>query len=152
MRSNQWGLLTAAVLASAPALAAPLAVAPSLPLQRVDQGVMSAVQKPDQVVIHNNREWKALWARHRRFEKAGAPRIDFTKQQVLGVFLGSRPTGGYAVRIVSARADGGKLVVTAEEQKPKPGMLTTEALTAPFCLVAVPKSTLPVKWVVQPGK
>jgi PrcB C-terminal len=58
---------------------------------------------------------------------------------VVAVFLGIRPTGGYGVEITAARREGGTLVVEYVERRPRPDALLTQALTAPFHIVALPR-------------
>ena len=66
---------------------------------------------------------------------------------VVGVFLGSRPTAGYSVEIVSTFAkDGGVLVVGIRRSAPRPGTMTAQVLTFPYHLVAIPKAAGDVKF------
>ena len=58
---------------------------------------------------------------------------------VVGVFLGSRPTAGFGVEIVSAREEQGALVVRYRETRPAADAIAAQVLTSPYHLVAVPK-------------
>ena len=57
---------------------------------------------------------------------------------VVGVFLGSRPTAGYTLEIVSANESNGTLVVRYREAVPSRGTMTAQMLTSPYHLVTVP--------------
>ena len=46
-------------------------------------------------------EWKALWKDHAPTEKM--PAVDFAKNMVVGIFLGSKPSAGHDVEIVGVR-------------------------------------------------
>ncbi len=64
--------------------------------------------------------------------------MDFSKEMVVGLFLGSRPTAGYILEIVSAVQDNGSLVVKYRESIPQRGSMTAQVLTSPYHVVAVP--------------
>jgi hypothetical protein len=65
---------------------------------------------------------------------------------VVGVFLGSRMTGGFDVQITGAEVDGGALVVRYTETTPAPGAMLAQVITAPFHLVSVEKFDGPVRF------
>ena len=69
----------------------------------------------------------------------GPPPVDFSSEIVVAVFLGSRPTGGYSVRIADIVREGDGIRVTAEETQPGPNCVVSQAFTQPFVLVAVTK-------------
>ena len=56
---------------------------------------------------------------------------------VAGVFLGSRPTGGYALEVTAVERDGTDLVVVYREGRPDPREMVTQMITSPFHLVRV---------------
>jgi hypothetical protein len=117
----------------------------SLPMRSLDQGQESAIDAAKQVSARNADEWDALWKQH----GSGRPRpsVDFSKEVVAAVFLGSRPSAGYSVQIVRVRQDGGALVVSYRETRPAPDALTAQVLTSPYHIVAIPKgSTTDVKF------
>ena len=67
------------------------------------------------------------------------PAVDFSKEFVVAVFLGSRPTAGFSVEIVGTRDDGAGLVVQYRETRPPAGAIVAQVLTMPYHIVAVPK-------------
>lgn len=69
------------------------------------------------------------------------PEIDFSKEYVIGVFAGKRLTGGYVVTVSSITDNGRVRNVTVRLTKPGEGCAVTEALSAPFQIVAVPLNT-----------
>lgn len=58
----------------------------------------------------------------------------FQRNAVVAAFLGQRRTGGYSVNITRAEDDR----VLIRQQSPSKGSMVTQALTAPFKIVAVP--------------
>jgi hypothetical protein len=70
---------------------------------------------------------------------------------VLAVFMGEQPTGGYRIEVAGVKTGERELVVQVRSAKPPPGAITTEVLTQPFFLAAVPRSNLVVKFVPAPA-
>jgi hypothetical protein len=87
--------------------------------------------------VRSAAEWAALWKANGANEPV--PAIDFSREMVAGVFLGTRPTGGYGVEIVRAVNASGTLVVEYIENAPPRDALSAQVLTAPYHLVAIPK-------------
>ncbi|HEX7140204.1 MAG TPA: protease complex subunit PrcB family protein [Vicinamibacterales bacterium] len=110
----------------------------------VERGSQSNIDRARQVVIRSAAEWTTFWRTH-NFDKP-APHVDFDKEMVVGVFMGSRQTGGYSVTITSVAERDGSLVVTYSESSPRPGAMTAQVLTFPYHLVAVPKRSGDVKF------
>jgi len=98
---------------------------------------MSGIDTPRQVVARTAAEFETLWRSHA--PGRSAPAVDFTKNMVVAVFLGSRPTAGYQVQITEVRREGDALVVHWAEQQPGPGQMAAQVLTAPAQIVAVPR-------------
>ncbi len=101
----------------------------------IAQGTRSAMDDPKETVARMASEWQTLWREHAGSEPA--PAVDFAKEMVAAVFLGTRPTGGYGVDIVAARREGAALIVEYRERRPPPGALASQALTSPFHIVRI---------------
>jgi hypothetical protein len=112
------------------------------PMRTLDRGDQSNVEDRKEVVARSAPEWAAIWRQHS--PDRPAPRVDFTKEMVVGVFLGSRTSAGYGVQIVSAAESNGSLVVKYRERAPGRGDITAQILTFPYHLVAVPLTSAPV--------
>ena len=109
-----------------------------MPMTTIARGGVSSVMEPREAVVRTAAEWTSLWRDHAGAE-AEPPEVDFGKQMVIGVFLGSRNTGGYAVEITAVEQQGDAIVVRYTETKPGPGMLLAQVITSPFHLVSVPQ-------------
>jgi hypothetical protein len=107
-------------------------------VRTVDKGEQSNIDEAKQVVVRTEAEWTKLWQQHSPDRKR--PTVDFAKDMVVGVFMGSRPTAGYNLSIVSTFAKDGKVLVQYRESQPKPGAMAAQILTFPYHLVAVPKT------------
>jgi hypothetical protein len=119
------------------ALAALLQTTPQPPVRTVGKGPMSAIDGPRQVTVLSAAEWAALWKENG--VNAPLPAVDFSREMVVGVFLGTRPTAGYGVEIVRAIGNSSTLVVEYVEAAPPRDAITAQILTAPFHLAAMPK-------------
>ncbi len=112
-------------------------VSTAISFNSVAQGTRSQIQEPRQVVVRTAADWQMLWTAH---DSAAAPDVDFSRAIVVGVFLGTRPTAGFSVRITAVTAKDGSAVVEYVEGRPRPGGMTAQVLTSPFHLVTVPRT------------
>ena len=125
------------------------AVAAQTALTNVAKGDMSGQQLAKQVTIRTPSEWKALWNDHAPTEKL--PTVDFAKNMVVGVFLGTKPSAGHDVEITAVRHQGKDLVVEYVQKQPAAGTMTAQILTEPYHLVSVPNHDGPVRFVHVPS-
>lgn len=112
------------------------ASATSQPMRTIDAGAHSTQDEPRLVVVRTPDAWAALWRRHSPARPL--PQVDFSKEMVVGVFLGTRPTPGYGVIIDSVSDENGTLLVRYREKRPPRDAILAQVLTSPFALVAVP--------------
>jgi hypothetical protein len=68
------------------------------------------------------------------------PVVDFTKNSLIAVFIGTRNTGGYLVTIDSITESSKNLNVEVLETTPGKNCMTPDVLTAPYTIVKVPKT------------
>ena len=113
-------------------------------VKTVEKGLDSAMDEARQVVVRTPAEWAKVWQMH-SYERA-RPNVDFTKEMVVGVFMGSRPTAGFGVEITGTRQESGALIVEYRETKPGAGQVTAQILTSPYHLVSVPRVDGDVKF------
>ena len=103
----------------------------------IAKGDASGQQIGRQVTIRTAAEWKALWKEHAPTEKM--PEVDFTRNMVVGIFLGSKPSAGHDVTIVGVRAQDKELIVEYVQKQPARGTMAAQILTEPYHLVSVPQ-------------
>lgn len=103
------------------------------------EGQYSGWTRAQRLLVRDEASWEQLWARvHTPLASPPPlPPVDFSRQVVVGVALGSRPTGGFAVDIVAVKRIGDRLIVRLRETQPAPGAMVTEAFTQPYALVVV---------------
>lgn len=112
--------------------------APMIPMRTLEKGGNSVIDEARQATARTAEDWAALWRQHA--PDRPRPSVDFSKEMVVAVFMGSRPTAGFAVEIVGVSEASGGLVVQYRETRPSRDAMTAQVLTAPYHLVAIPKS------------
>jgi PrcB C-terminal len=124
-------LLTAVLTMLQPAAGAPRTI------EKADQ---SNIDDAKRVLVRTDAEWTKLWQQHS--PDRPRPAIDFSKEMVVGVFMGSRPNAGFSTAIVSATIANGALIVRYTETIPASGRVSAQVLTFPYHLVAIPKAAV----------
>ena len=106
------------------------------PLRTLDKGGQTYVDEVRRVTVRTAAEWNTLWRQHS--PDRAQPPVDFGREMVLAVFMGSRPTAGFNVEIVGAQVEEGVLVVRVRETRPQRDQILAQVITSPYHLVAVP--------------
>ncbi|MCB1094290.1 MAG: protease complex subunit PrcB family protein [Verrucomicrobiae bacterium] len=116
-----------------------------VPLTRADYTFL-APEEPMTTVIRSESAWGRFLDRvaGQRDPALPAPPVDFSRQMVIGVFLGRTPLG-MGVGVTEVSDDGMELLVKIQETiggaAPPP-----DEFTYPYDFVAIPKSDLPVRF------
>jgi VWFA-related protein len=105
-------------------------------VRTVEKGDMSSADSMRQVSARTDAEWTAIWRQHA--SNRPQPKVDFAREMVVGIFVGSRPTAGHSVDIVGTRIDQEVLVVQYRERGPGRGDVAAQVITSPYHLVAIP--------------
>ena len=105
------------------------------------RGIFGGPRESSVFVAKSLEDWDRLWA---RVSKEPPVSFDPTRDMVIGIFLGTRRTGGYSVEIISASDDGGVFLVEYIERKPGPDKFVIQALTTPYLIKLFPKTDLDV--------
>lgn len=103
----------------------------------VARDMTSQVDEPKQAVARTPAEWAALWRQHAG--DSAAPKVDLGTRTIVAIFLGSRPTAGYAVDITGTREAGGVLTVQWRERRPGRDDITAQVITSPMVIATIPK-------------
>lgn len=138
--------VTAALLAAA-LLQAPAPVAVDQQLRVIARGQQSGVEHSRQVVATTRAEFNALWRAH---ATTAPPDLDFARRSVVGLFLGTRPSAGYSVRVLSVRTAADVTEVRYQEVRPPSDAVTAQVLTFPYILVEIPAVRGSVRFQLVP--
>ena len=119
-----------------------------VPIEKRWSGSYCGVRTAGQHVIRDADAWKGLWAQiyRTRTPAPAPPEVDFDKQMAVAVFMGQRNTGGYSTRITSVRDTGQQVIVRVKQTSPPPGAMVTMALTQPYDVVTIAKTSKPIKF------
>jgi hypothetical protein len=121
---------------------------PAPSFTEVAKGNASNQQDARQVTVRTAAEWTALWKEHAPTAKM--PTVDFAKNMVVGIFLGTKPSDGHHVEIVGVRTQDKDLIVEYVQRQPGRGTMAAQILTEPYHLVAVAKHPGPVRFLHVP--
>jgi hypothetical protein len=108
-------------------------------------GQFSGISEAVERVIETDAEWRAFWKRHvSNVNPAPAtPAVDFSQSQVIAVFAGEKPSGGYAVSLSGPENSSWEgrpsRVFHYRVRHPAPGSGAAAALTQPFAIRVVPR-------------
>lgn len=110
----------------------------------IAQGRNSAYPTANQLVISSRAEWIDFWQEHSSdsIPPPPVPEVDFTQYQIVAVFAGEKPTGGYSVEITNVEATNSQLVITAKYSQPQLDDIVTEAFTYPHHIIKIPRITV----------
>ncbi|MEO5742210.1 MAG: protease complex subunit PrcB family protein, partial [Vicinamibacterales bacterium] len=100
------------------------AQSPQPSFRTIAKGDMSGQQEAKQVTVRTAAEWKALWKDHNPTEKM--PNVDFSRDMVVGIFLGTKPSAGNEVEIVGVRTQEKDLVVEYVQKQPARGTMAAQ--------------------------
>lgn len=132
----------ALTLAALTGLAA-VAAAP-VPFTTVTRGTDSRIEEPRQAVARTAAEWSRLWAEHGG--ESPRPPIDLKGSMVLAVFLGTRPSAGYAVEITRIEVEDTGVAVSYRETTPRADDMAAQMLTSPFHIVRTASRAGPIRF------
>lgn len=102
-------------------------------------GSYTGIDQPLRTLVRTRQEWDDLWSRlaANRIPRPAPPPVNFSEEVVVVAAMGTRPTGGHAIRIDSIRYARDTLWVDVTSVVPGPTCVTTQALTAPVAAIAV---------------
>ena len=110
----------------------------SLELRRIGQWTRTGVGEARRLIIRDANAWADFWSELGVGER---PAVDFTRDVVVAVAAGQRPTGGYEIAVDRVSQANGELTVEVVETAPGPNCMTTASLTQPVDVVVVPALT-----------
>ncbi|MBU6388646.1 protease complex subunit PrcB family protein [Patescibacteria group bacterium] len=114
----------------------------AVPFTEVAQGSKSTVTTRVNYAITSADQLNKLW---KMVDATGTPpKVDFKTQAVIAVFMGEKPTTGYAIKI-SKVEDSSARKVSVTLVAPSGSCATGQSLTAPYEIVVVPATSLPLE-------
>lgn len=104
-------------------------------------------------LVRDEAEFLNLWNRAHAslLSPPAPPRVDFLRESVVALFMGTQSTGGYGIEVRSVTEENGELYLDVVMQQPAPGDITTQALTSPWVMVRVLRGGYEVAWLRDPA-
>ena len=96
-------------------------------------------EKESHVLITGQEQLQMLYAELNIQDNT--PVIDFNKKSVVAVFSGQKSSGGHSITIKNVSVSKGIAHVKIKKTSPIAGQPASMALTAPYCIAAIPKAT-----------
>lgn len=107
----------------------------ALEARRVGKWTHTGVAEARRLVIRDANAWAEFWS---ELGVGDRPAVDFTRDLVVAVAAGQRPTGGHEIAVDQVTQNGPVLTISVLETRPGPNCMTTAALTQPVDVVVVP--------------
>lgn len=116
------------------------AASSSLEISRIGTYTNTRIQEPRRLIIRSEQEWRDFWY---DMNIGDAPQVDFSRNMVVAVSAGSRPSTGYSVMVNDVRlAEDGTLQVEVLETTPGRNCVSGQQMTNPVDVVVVPRTDL----------
>lgn len=119
----------------------------SVPISVIARGTHAQIQIRKNYVIRNEKEWQQFRKSFTSTDAPSLPTVDFSKKQVLIVFSGTKPTGGYSIKVSKVTDTNKQRVVTIAFSTPGSNCTVTQTQTSPYEIVTVPSISLPLTHV-----
>lgn len=108
-------------------------------------GVNAPIKERVNYLIDNendlNKLWKTLFGTSSTSPEK--PKIDFSKNQIMAIFAGTKPTGGYSISVSNVQDIQDKRIVSIVITKPDTSCVVTQAQTSPYEIIKISSTTLP---------
>lgn len=109
----------------------------------------AGVDEPTWRLINDEAALRSMWnqVHGSQLTVPETPTVDFSRSSVLGLLLGSKPTGGYGVDIVRMTLEDGDVYADVRFTEPDADSFTTQAFTSPWLLARVLRTNLEAIWL-----
>ncbi len=119
------------------------AVAKTVKFSELDSGTHAAgVSVRKNYAAYTEEDFAKIWKMAHGTDGKAQPKVDFSKEYVIGVFAGQKATGGNSIAVASVTDAGNARTVAVTITKPGAGCMVTESLTNPYQIIVVPVTGL----------
>ncbi len=117
------------------------AVAEDVTVTVIDAGTNAgAASERKNIAAYDKDGLARLWSMAHATDGTPLPTVDFSKSYVIGVFAGTKPSGGYSIEVSRVSDSGDTRTVAITLMKPGSDCITSQAITSPYQIVSVPLS------------
>ncbi|HEX2250319.1 MAG TPA: protease complex subunit PrcB family protein [Gemmatimonadales bacterium] len=121
---------------------APYGDSSAFPIRRIGQWSRTGINEARRLVIRDANAWAEFWA---ELGLGDRPGVDFSRDLVIAVAAGQRPSGGHEIAVKQITHTNGELIIEVVETRPGPNCIATTSLTQPVDVVVIPHVT-PQSW------
>ena len=109
----------------------------------------SQLRRSERLVIRDHEAWVDAWASiwPALAPIPAPPNVDFSREMIVLVALGERPTGGYSILVDSAGTDAAGVTVWVGTSTPGLHCVATQAFIQPVDIARLPRIEAPVRFV-----
>ncbi len=75
------------------------------------------------------------------------PTLDYRRETVVALFVGTKPSGGYGIEVRAVREEEGDLYLDVALTEPAAGAINTQAITSPWLIVRVQRGGYEAAWL-----
>jgi hypothetical protein len=120
-----------------------------VPFAPFDSGTDSDIGRESSFVIQSERQYEDYWSKHRsESRRIPQSRIDWSREQLLAVHLGTTPTTGFELQIVGIERTWQRtLNVLYAVKPPESGRRIDRSWHSPFAIVRMSRITEPLVFV-----
>ena len=121
----------------------------TMTFRTVQSGAYAAdsIERPMVIVARDPITLRNVWNIY--IKHGEAPPINFEKESLAFLFLGSKPTGGWAINAKSAAIENDVVTIDTEIVSPGRGIVT-QAFTSAYTVVAIAKKNVgDVRWTAN---
>ncbi|WP_029272340.1 protease complex subunit PrcB family protein [Flavobacterium sp. KJJ] len=98
--------------------------------------------KPAAILVASQEKMDSNFTKHENTCTAASdPTIDFTKNMLVGIFAGEKPTSGYAIKMTSIVENNCEVIISFYEKAPLAGEAITQAATYPSDFILIPRTS-----------
>lgn len=113
---------------------APYGDSGELTIRRIGQWSRTGVIEARRLVIRDATTWAEFWS---ELGLGDPPGVDFSRDIVIAVAAGQRPSGGHGIAVKQITQTNGELTIEVIETRPGPNCIATTSLTQPVDVVVV---------------
>jgi len=114
----------------------------NLEIRRLGEWSRTGIKEARRMVIKEANAWAEFWS---ELGVGDRPAVDFTRDVVIVVAAGERPSGGYEIAVSQVTQTNGELRVEVRETSPGPNCLSSSSLSQPVDVVVV-QGVKPKSW------
>lgn len=110
--------------------------------------VKNMPNNPQAVYIDTQENMDKAFTKHENTcPVATDPNIDFTKNHLVGVYAGAKPTSGYEIKVTSIYENSCQIIITFYEKSPQAGEQITQTPTYPSDFILIPATKKPLVFI-----